>query len=321
LLAHGGPDSLEDIGPFLTNIRGGRPFSPQLLEEITDRYRQIGGRSPLLEISRRQAGALERELGAAGQPARLRHRVYLGMRNWHPFIRETMEQMARDGVGRLLALCLAPQNSRMSVGLYFERVREAQQELRLEVPTIFVESWNREPWLLEAFAEKVRAALSGFAGGDDAAPAVIFTAHSLPERILAQGDPYDRETRETAAAVAERCGLTDWRFAYQSQGASSEPWLGPTVESAVEEVSQAASQTRSKLATKRVLVAPIGFVADHVEVLYDIDIAFRQFARKRGIELRRTESLNDSPTFIRALAAVVRRHTRSEPPIRQCSGP
>ena len=296
LLAHGGPNSLEDIEPFLLNIRGGRAFPPHLLEEIRDRYRQIGGRSPLLEISQRQAQALEQTLNGTGP----RFRAYLGMRNWHPFIRETMQEMAGDGLGRVLALCLAPQNSRMSVGLYFQRVREAQEELRASYPISFVESWHREPLLIEAFAEKLRQAIAAFPGAEDGPPVVIFTAHSLPEKILAQGDPYDSETRATAAAVAQRCGLTDWRFAYQSQGATAEPWLGPTVESVFQELSERGS--------KRVLVAPIGFVCDHVEVLYDIDVAFRKFAEARGILMRRTESLNDSPAFIRALAAVVKEH-------------
>ena len=312
LLAHGGPNSLEDIEPFLLNIRGGRAFPPHLVAEIRDRYRQIGGRSPLLEISRRQAHALEEALAADGR----RFRVYLGMRNWHPFIRDTVAEMARDGVGRALALCLAPQNSRLSVGLYFQRVREALQEVPAEFPVSFVESWHREPLLIEAFAEKTREALAAFPGereqppvvsppraqsrGGVEPPAVIFTAHSLPEKILADGDPYDHEVRATAAAVAERCGLTGWRFAYQSQGATAEVWLGPTVESLLEELSHDGRQ--------RVLLVPIGFVSDHVEILWDIDIAFRKFAEARGILLRRTESLNASPAFIRALASVVEQH-------------
>ncbi len=293
LLAHGGPDSLDDLEPFLLHIRGGRPVTPRLLEEIGGRYRQIGGRSPLLDISRRQAQALEQELGGGGTPCR----VYLGMRNWHPFIRETMAEIARDAVGRLVAVCLAPQNSRMSVGLYFQRVREAQQELQFKIPIAYVESWHQEPLFLAAWAEKLLQALAAFPDSGTP-PLVLFTAHSLPEKILATGDLYDRQCRETAAAVAGRCGLAEWKFAYQSQGATEDAWLGPTVESLLEEASRAG--------LRRVLLVPIGFVADHVEVLYDIDIAFRQFAAARGILLRRTESLNDSPTFIRALASVVK---------------
>lgn len=303
LLAHGGPNSLEDIEPFLSNIRSGRPLPPHVLEEIRDRYQQIGGRSPLLELSLRQAKALERTLHANGK----RFHVYLGMRNWHPFIRETVAEMAKDGVANALALCLAPQNSRLSVGLYFKHVREAQQAIPAEFPVEFVETWHEEPLLIEAFAEKLHKALAEFPstgtrGGNEpeSPPVVIFTAHSLPEKVVAEGDPYDREVRATVSAVAERCGLKGWRFAYQSQGATADPWLGPTVESVIEELARGVA--------RRVLIAPIGFVSDHVEVLYDIDIAFRRFAEERGVLLRRTESLNDSPTFVRALAAVVEKH-------------
>ncbi len=296
LLAHGGPDSLDDVEPFLRNIRGGRGFSPKLLDEITDRYRQIGGRSPLLEISRLQALALERELNGGTS----RFRVYLGMRNWRPFIRQAMKEIQRDGVSQLLAVCLAPQNSRMSVGLYFERVQEDAKELGLAIPVSFVESYHNEPLLIEAFAEKLRDALASFSRENDEAVSVLFTAHSLPEKVLTNGDPYDGEVRETAAAVAFGYGLVNWRFAYQSQGMTTEPWMGPTVESVIEEL--------SRDGCRKMVLAPIGFVADHIEILWDIDIHFRRYAAERGIELRRTQSLNDDPGLIRALAAVVKRN-------------
>jgi ferrochelatase len=296
LLAHGGPDSLDDIEPFLSNIRGGRPTPPALLEEVRERYRIIGGRSPLLDISRRQAQALERELNSNGDC----YRVYLGMRNWRPFIRETMEEIQRDRISKLFAFCLAPQNSAKSVGLYLQHVRDAEQKIGREIPTGFIESWHAEPLLIDAFAEKLREGLSAFPDPAAGPPTVLFTAHSLPERILAEGDPYDREVHETAAAVACRCGITEYHFAYQSQGATAEKWLGPTVESVLDELACAGS--------RRALLAPIGFVADHVEILYDIDVAFQQYASQRGILLRRTGSLNDSPTFIGALAALVLRH-------------
>ncbi|MBI3895940.1 MAG: ferrochelatase [Acidobacteria bacterium] len=300
LLAHGAPDSLEDIEPFLLNIRSGRPFSPQLLHEIKERYRLIGGSSPLLEISLRQTRALEQELNSEG----IYFRVYLGMRNWHPFIHETMEEIALDGVTRLLALCLAPQNSRLSVGLYFQKVREAQEKLGLTIPISFAESWHQEPLLIEAFSEKVEAAMAEFSKDAGSNIAIVFTAHSLPQKILSEGDPYDQQVRETARAVADRCRLTEWRFAYQSQGATDDAWLGPTVESTLTELAQKGCH--------HALLVPIGFVADHVEVLYDIDIAFCQFAEQHGILLRRTESLNDSPTLIRALAFIVRHQFAGE---------
>jgi ferrochelatase len=302
LLAHGGPNSLDDIEPFLRNIRGGRPCPPEVLEMVREHYRRIGGRSPILEISRRQAEALQRLLNETGDC----FHVYLGMRNWHPFIRETMAEVQRGGITRLLALCLAPQNSLKSVGLYFQHVRDAEQELGWQSPTSCVESWHREPLLIEAFAEKLAEGLAAFPGAGAVAPAILFTAHSLPEKILAAGDPYDSEVHQTAAAVAERCGIEGWRFAYQSQGAIAEKWLGPTVESVLAELAEAGS--------RRVLLVPIGFVADHVEILYDIDIAFQKFAAERGILLRRTGSLNDSPTLIRALAAIVERHFTAAAP-------
>ena len=299
LLAHGGPDSLDDIEPFLSNIRGGRPTPPKLLEEVRERYRIIGGKSPLLEISRMQARALERELNSDGS----RFRVYLGMRNWRPFIRETMEEIQRDRISHLFAFCLAPQNSAKSVGLYFQHVRDAEQKIGWEIPTGFLESWHGEPLLISAFTEKLQEGLEAFPDARSDPPTVLFTAHSLPERILADGDPYDGEVHETAAAVASHCGISRYRFAYQSQGATSEKWLGPTVESTLDELASAGSL--------RVLLAPIGFVADHVEILYDIDVAFQQYASQRGILLRRTASLNDSPTFIRALATLVMKHFES----------
>jgi len=299
LLAHGGPDSLDDIEPFLSNIRGGRPTPPKLVEAVRERYKLIGGKSPLLEISRSQAQALERHLNSSGRC----YRVYIGMRNWRPFIRDTMEEIQRDRIGHLFAFCLAPQNSIKSVGSYFQHVRDAEQKIGWEIPTGFIESWHTEPLLIEAFAEKLEESMATYPDSSADPPQVLFTAHSLPERILAEGDPYDREVHETAAAVAARCGISDWRFAYQSQGANSqtgETWLGPTVESVLEELARSGC--------RRVLLAPIGFVADHVEILYDIDILFQQFAAQRGILLQRTSSLNDSPTFIRALAALVERH-------------
>lgn len=300
LLAHGGPDSLEDIEPFLRNIRGGRGFTPKLLEEITDRYRQIGGRSPLLEISRRQAAALEQELG--GPQAGFR--VYLGMRNWRPTIPQAMEEIRRDGVNRLVALCLAPQNSRLSVGLYFEKVQEAEKELGLSVPVSFIESYHDEPLLIEAFAEKLRAAIAAAPAETRGGMQVVFTAHSLPEKVLSNGDPYDAEVRGTASAVAARCGIAKFRFAYQSQGMTAEPWMGPKVETVIEELAAEGC--------KAMILSPIGFLCDHIEILWDIDIYFRRYAAERGIELRRAESLNGSASLARALGAVVRGHLAGE---------
>ncbi len=282
LLAHGAPERLADVDSYLGNVRGGRPGSPKVLEEVRHRYAEIGGSSPLLAWTRRQAEALE---GAMGMP------VFFGMRNWHPFIAETMERIREAGLDRIAAVCLAPQYSDLSVGLYIRRTEEAKKAAGVTAEIVFARSFHDEPLLIEAFAERL-APVAGNAK-------VLFTAHSLPEKALVNGDPYDREAHETAAAVAVRLGLRDWDFAYQSQGMTEDRWLGPTVESRIEDY--AASGVRE------VVVDPIGFVCDHVEILYDIDILFRGYAADRGIALRRPESLNDSPTFTRALAEVAGR--------------
>jgi ferrochelatase len=256
-----------------------------VLEEIKQRYALIGGGSPLLACTRRQAQALEASLSVP---------VYFGMRNWHPFIQETMSRMQADGVQRIVAICLAPQYSKLSVGFYFRRVQEAKVALSLDAEITWTRSFHDHPALVDAFAENLAPLLP--------AERVLFTAHSLPEKILEQGDRYDTETRATAALVAARLGLAAYDFAYQSQGMTDEKWLGPTVESCLD--AYAAQGVR------RVALSPIGFVSDHVEVLYDVDILFRGYAAARGIEIARAASLNDSPCFIDALAQVAAERLR-----------
>jgi ferrochelatase len=249
----------------------------RVVEEVRRRYIEIGGSSPLLARTREQASALETVLGVP---------VYFGMRNWHPFIWETMARLQADGIERAAAICLAPQYSDASVGLYFRHV----QELDAKIEILWAKSFHDSPLLIEAFCEKLAPLLP--------AERVLFTAHSLPERVLENGDPYDSESRATAAGVAARAGLAAWDFAYQSQGLTDGKWLGPTVESVLDRY--AAEGVRD------VVLAPIGFVSDHVEILYDVDILFRNYARERGIRLRRPESLNASPAFIAALAEVAK---------------
>jgi protoporphyrin/coproporphyrin ferrochelatase len=282
LLAHGAPERVEDVEAYLGHVRSGRPVAPHVLEEVRHRYVEIGGGSPLLGWTRKQAGALEKLLGIP---------VFFGMRNWHPFIAEMMEKVRDAGVERLAAVCLAPQFSHMSVGLYMRRTQEAKQIAGVSAELRWANSFHDEPLLIEAFAERLAPLVHG--------QKVLFTAHSLPEKALANGDPYDRESRAMAAAVAARLGVQDWDFAYQSQGMTGEQWLGPTVESCLERYGVEG--------IREVVVDPIGFVCDHVEVLYDIDILFRGYAAERGIALSRPESLNDSPVFTRALAEVARR--------------
>jgi ferrochelatase len=219
------------------------------------------------------------------------------MRNWRPYIPEVVRQMRADGVEEAAVICMAPQNSRTSVGLYRKAVEgEGGPPFALE----FVESWHDHPLLVQAFVEKLRAGWVRACAQAGAKLPIVFTAHSVPERTIVEGDPYESQTRETAALVAEAAGLKgeDWSFAFQSQGMSGGAWLGPTVE-----------DTIVKLATqghKGIFVQPIGFLCDHVEVLYDIDIGFREFAKKHEIRLWRAESLNESPLLIAALAEIVR---------------
>jgi protoheme ferro-lyase len=421
-MAYGGPATLEEVEPFLRDVRGGRETPPELVEEVRARYRAIGGGSPILERTREQAAALEDRLnrpGAEGDEDRGACRVFVGMRHWRPFIREAVAEIAAGRFETLVGLCLTPQESRMSVGAYFRALEEAllppapqrslpsaslrtdeavlppdpSRSLRMtdgdvgaelasarvestptrpgrrqapplhpaegkrpdgasEVPrshepesraaaggcssealssrrgsypgeglgtsleatadlrpsaapatVVRIRSWHDHPGFVAAVAEKVVAALARFPADDRLGVQVIFTAHSLPEAILREGDPYDRQVRETAAAVAGAVEAATgrplaWHVAYQSAGARPEPWLGPSLD-----------QVMTRLAGEghhHLLVAPVGFVSDHVEVLYDLDVEARRRARELGVRLERTESLNASPAFIETLADVVR---------------
>jgi protoporphyrin/coproporphyrin ferrochelatase len=287
LLAHGSPVSLHDIPEFLLRVTGGRPVPPEVVEEVKHRYALIGA-SPLTCWTFEQRDLLARELGLG---------VYVGMRNWKPFIGQAVEEIAADGVRRVVAICLAPQNSRTSVGLY----RSALSESR-EVPfTIdFIESWHDHPLLIKAFAEKLRSGLDEARKQSGGRLPVIFTAHSVPQRTITDGDPYENQARQTAALVAREMSLApdDWVFAFQSQGMSGGAWLGPTVEATI-------LSLREK-GHGGVFVQPVGFVCDHVEVLYDIDIAFKKFAAKHEMHLWRAESLNGSELLTAALADLAR---------------
>jgi protoporphyrin/coproporphyrin ferrochelatase len=287
LLAHGSPDSVDEIPEFLNQITRGRPVPPEVIEEVKHRYGLIG-RSPLTALTRRQGELLAEELKLP---------VYVGMRNWKPFIADTIATMKSDGVGRAVVICLAPQNSRTSVGLY-----RAALNVEGGVPfsVEFVEAWHDHPLLIAAFAEKFRAGWNQACSEMSARVPVIFTAHSVPQRTIAEGDPYETQTKETARLVALEAGLAsnDWMFAFQSQGMSGGAWLGPRVEDTI-----LALKDRGH---RGVFVQPIGFLCDHVEVLYDIDIGFREFAGKEGMRLWRAESLNDSRLLTAALADIAR---------------
>jgi len=340
LMAYGGPGSLAEVEPFLRDVRGGRETPPELVEEVRARYRAIGGGSPILERTREQAAALERRLNRPaataegereGEPGEWR--VFVGMRHWRPFIREAVAEVVAGGFDTLVGLCLTPQESRMSVGAYFRALEEALDGAKDSPPPprpsqssaasadgggrggeplrlIRVRSWHDHSGFVAAVAEKVVAALERFPAAERGGVHAIFTAHSLPEAILREGDPYDRQVRETAAAVA---GAVDaatgralsrsdaltggWHVAYQSAGARPEPWLGPSLDEVLTRLAREGQRS--------VLVAPVGFVSDHVEVLYDLDLEAQARARELGVRLERTESLNASPAFIEALAGIV----------------
>jgi protoporphyrin/coproporphyrin ferrochelatase len=284
LMAYGGPARLDDVEPYLLDVRGGRPLTPEFLAEVTARYARIGGRSPIRELTEAQAAGVQRLLGG-------RFAVYVGMRHWHPYIRDVVEQIVAGGHRRLVALVLAPHYSAMSVGAYQKTLLEAADG-RLELA--LVRNWGDHPKFLDAVGDRVTQALQRFPS--PAAVQVIFTAHSLPERILASGDPYPNELRASAAAVARRAGLATWHFAYQSAGATPEPWLGPEAGAVMREL---AGQGHRAL-----LLVPIGFVCDHVEILYDVDIVYRRLAAElgEGVQFERTASLNDDPLLVAALA-------------------
>ncbi len=291
LLAHGTPESLDDMPEYLTLVRGGRAPGPELVAEMRHNYAAIGGRSPLTAITRMQAEALARALGG-GTP------VFVGMRTWRPFIADALRDARLAGLTELVALPLAPQYSTLSVAKY----RDAAEAARPDGLVLrFVEPWHDHPGLLDAFAEKVKEALLRAT-----ADAVVFTAHSLPRRVVDAGDPYPDEVAATARGVALRAGLDDFRLAWQSAGRTPEPWLGPTLEEELAVLAGAGA--------RRVLAAPIGFVADHTEVLFDIDVQAKEAARALGIRLQRTASLNDSPRFISVLADLVRRARRPDAP-------
>ena len=290
LMAYGGPGSLDEVEPYLRDVRGGRPTPPEFVQEIRQRYARIGGRSPIRELTEAQAAGVRRALAKDERFA-----VYVGMRHWHPYIRDVVERIVADGHRRVVGIVLAPHYSAMSVGAYEKQLLEAAAG-RLE-PAL-VRSWADHPTFLDAVAGRVTEALHRFPPATRDAVQVLFTAHSLPERILATGDPYTDELRASAAAVAQRVGLATWRVAFQSAGATPEPWLGPEAGAVMTEL---AGQGH-----RAFLIVPIGFVCDHVEVLYDVDVVYHELAGRLGVRLERTASLNDDPVFVGALAEIAR---------------
>jgi ferrochelatase len=276
LMAYGSPSREEDIPAYLADIREGKPISQGAIEQLTDRYRRIGGRSPLDDATEAQRAALERELGIP---------VFVGMKHWQPRIAAAVDRALEGGAGTVVGIVLAPHYSRLSIAGYRARLDEVlgnRAELR------FIDSWHTHEPYLDVLADRVR----GEHGH------VVFTAHSLPARILESGDPYRDQLLETAQLVAERAGLARWSFAFQSASSTGEPWLGPDILEELDELKANGAE--------RVLVCPIGFVSDHLEILWDIDVEARERAAELGLDLKRIESLNDDPAFVRGLAELVR---------------
>ncbi len=320
LLAHGTPDVLGEMAEYLSKVTGGRALPAEVVTELQHRYAEIGlGETPgavpppLTRWTLAQGRLLEEALAAAGRPLR----VYVGMRNWHPYIADVVGQMRADGVTRVVAVCLAPQNSRTSIGLY----RRALMAVAEGLEVTFVESWSEEPALIEAFTDRLVEAYSRASAEMGAALPVLFTAHSVPCRTIMTGeaslvgarpgtpmqatpDPYPVEAKRTADLVFQSAAkrlpeLKAWLFAFQSQGVAGGPWIGPTVEDTLAAVRDEGHAG--------VVLQPVGFLCDHVEILYDIDIAFTQTARELGLRLFRPKSLNDSPLLAKALVEVVQR--------------
>lgn len=294
LMAYGTPDRLDDVEAYFTHIRGGHKPSPEAVADLVARYERVGGGTPLRRISEDVRAALETALAATGEP----YRVYLGMKHWHPYIADTMARMRDDGVTDVTCIALAPHCSRMSVGAYCQTVDETNRSLGEPFTLHFVTSWYDQPRFITMMASAVRSALLRFPEAERNDVAVVFTAHSLPERIRKWGDGYEAELTESSAQVARQALIGPWRFAWQSAGGTQEPWIGPDV---LDEL-DALRQERFR----NVLLVPIGFVADHLEVLYDIDIEAKEKARSLGMRLERTALPNATPAFIRVLVDVVK---------------
>ncbi len=301
LLAFGGPRSLDEVEPFLTRLFRGKKPSSEQLERIKERYRLIGGRSPLPEITFKQAKALESRLDAKGYPIK----SYVGMRYGHPLIEVTLKKIVEDGIHKVIALPMAPFRSRASTGAYIEEVSQIKKNIGEKIEISFVEGWHLHPLFIEAIQEKIEEGLMQFTAEERKRVHLIFSAHSLPKSLVENG-PYVKDMEESVREVLKKVEPRPWHIAYQSRGAGPEEWLGPDVESVLAELS------RQKV--REILVIPIGFVADHIEVLYDIDILYQGKAESMGMTLKRTSSLNVSERFIESLAAVVEEQISTLPP-------
>jgi ferrochelatase len=297
LLAFGGPRSLDEVEFLLTRLFQGRKPSAEQIERVKERYRLIGGFSPLLKITQEQAKGLEEEMKKRDYS----FKSYVGMRYGHPLIEETLKEILQDGITEIIALPMAPFQSRASTGAYIEEVNRVKKFLDKELLISFVMGWHLHPLFLEAVRERIGEGLKEFDKEERKRVHLLFTAHSLPKSII-EKDPYAREIEASIRGVLEKLEPFPWHMAYQSKGGGPEEWVGPDVESILEEL--------SKEKIREVLIVPIGFVSDHIEILYDIDILYQEKAKLLGMRLKRSPSLNFSKRFIGALATIVEEHMK-----------
>ncbi len=290
LMAYGSPNSLDEVEDYMTEVRGGRNPTKAEVERLKERYRQVGGRTPLLQITQSQARALQQRLRSDG----LDIPVYVGMKHWHPFIEVTVQEIVRNGADSMVGIALAPHYSRLSIGGYEDAVRRGLAKQRPGIPFTMIRDWHKNSWLVQALSSRIRDGLNGLSKPQEAV--VLFTAHSLPKMAMAPDDPYQSQLLETSNLIARAAGVSSWDFAFQSAGEPKENWLGPQIKEQISKLAQDGF--------REVLVCPVGFVSDHLEILYDLDIAAKQYAASFGVRLERTSSLNDDPEFIDALASV-----------------
>jgi ferrochelatase len=294
VMSYGTPEDMDQVEAYYTHIRRGNPPASEQLKNLTDRYEAIGGLFPLRENTNKQVRALEEKLNQ--QYPDIHFTCYQGLKHAHPLIEDGVKQMAQDGIKEAVGVVLAPHFSTMSVGSYAKRAKEMAEELGVKMS--FVQSYHLHPALIDALVTRVENALARFTETNKDQVRVVFSAHSLPEKILELKDPYPEQLLETSRAIAERTGVSNWQFAWQSAGQTAMPWLGPDILDVLRTIHQ-------KEHVQHVLICPIGFVSDHLEVLYDIDIECQGIARELGMHLERTESLNTDPQYIETLSDVV----------------
>lgn len=296
-MAYGGPESLTDMPGYLSDIRAGRVTPSAVLDEISNNYRLIGGKSPLPEFTRAQVEATMQQLERTGRPLK----AYIGMRHWSPWIEDAVRDMLEDGITQAVAIVLAPHYSSMSIAKYQKKIKAALAMYHGHIEFAFINDYHTEPGYITALAQRVREGINAFPEAERGEVHVILSAHSLPVRIQKEGDPYPDQLLESARLIAAQAGLTDeqWSWSYQSAGRSPEPWLGPQLD---EHLRHLAAQ-----GIRKVVSVPVGFVSDHVEILFDIDIAAQEVAGELGMTLVRPPALNTDPLFIGTLASVIDR--------------